>query len=110
MVPVLLALQNTNQTDGNMSEIFNKNDMHTEQFQMATEYMLQVDMKITGSQQDTFYVHFNKSSLSLFSSTEIWTLDEKDNTVNMKIAEPKLNFYSYYPELFIVASDFCANN
>jgi len=39
--------------------------------------------------------------------TEIWTLDENDSTINMKIAEPYLSGYQYYPELFIVDSDFC---
>ena len=38
--------------------------------------------------------------------TEIWSLHDNDNTVNMKIAEPTLTNYRYYPELFIVASDF----
>lgn len=42
-----------------------------------------------------------------FSKTEIWSLDENDNTVNMKMAEPDLSLYVYYPELFIVDSDFC---
>ena len=46
-------------------------------------------------------------SISLFSKTEIWSLDENDDTVNMKIAEPNLNNYDYYPELFMVDSDFC---
>ena len=41
------------------------------------------------------------------SKTEVWTLDENDDTINMKIAEPTLNNYSLYPELFIVDSDFC---
>ena len=45
--------------------------------------------------------------IDLFSKTEIWSLDENDDTVNMKIAEPNLDEYSYYPELFIVDSDFC---
>ena len=40
------------------------------------------------------------------SKTEVWTLDENDDTNNMKIAEPNLHNY-YYPELFIVDSDFC---
>ena len=43
----------------------------------------------------------------LFSNTEIWSLDEKDDVVNMKIADPTLNRYRLYPELFIVDSDFC---
>ena len=43
----------------------------------------------------------------LFSKTEIWSLDGNDNTMNMKIAEPTLEDYAHYPELFIVDSDFC---
>ena len=43
-----------------------------------------------------------------FSKTEIWSIDENDDTVNMKIAEPNLIDYGLYPELFIVDSDFCA--
>ena len=43
----------------------------------------------------------------LFSTTEVWSLDDEDNTVNMKVADPKLNDYSYWPELFVVPSDFC---
>ena len=42
-------------------------------------------------------------------STEIWSLDENDNIVNLKIAEPKLSAYEI-PELFIVVSDFCSKN
>ena len=42
--------------------------------------------------------------------TEIWSLDENDNTVNMKLAEPKLREYKYYPELFVVPSNFCTKN
>ena len=45
--------------------------------------------------------------ISLFSKTEIWSLDENDNTIHMKIADPNLKDYSLYPELFIVDSDFC---
>ena len=46
-------------------------------------------------------------SIKLFSKTEIWSLDENDNTINLKIAEPNLTNYGYYPELFIVDPDFC---
>ena len=42
-----------------------------------------------------------------FSKTEIWSLDENDDIIGMEIAEPKLNRYEDYPELFIVDSDFC---
>ena len=41
------------------------------------------------------------------SKTEIWSLDDNDDTVNMKLGEPSLYNYRYYPELFIVDSDFC---
>ena len=32
-----------------------------------------------------------------------------NNIVDMKIVEPELLKYGYYPELFIVDSDFCTN-
>ena len=49
----------------------------------------------------------SKNLIYPFSKTEIWSLEENDDTVSMKIAEPNLNNYSYYPELFVVDSDFC---
>ena len=42
-------------------------------------------------------------------STEIWSLDENDNT-NVKVAEPKLPRYEWYPALFLVPSDYCSKN
>ena len=42
-----------------------------------------------------------------FSKTEIWSIDEVDDEVKIKIAEPTLHYYQYGPELFIVNSDFC---
>ena len=47
--------------------------------------------------------------IHLFSKTEIWSLDKNDDTINMKVVEPNLYHYAYYPELFIVDSDFCTN-
>ena len=45
-----------------------------------------------------------------FSKTEIWSLGENDDAVHtVKIADPSLNDYEYYPELFIVDADFCTN-
>ena len=41
------------------------------------------------------------------SKTEIWSLDGNDDHVNIQIAEPNLNNYRYYPEMFLVDSDFC---
>ena len=43
----------------------------------------------------------------VFSPTEIWSLDESDKAITMKLAEPSLYRYYSYPELFIVDSDFC---
>ena len=43
----------------------------------------------------------------LFSPTEIWSFDDVDNAITMKMAEPILFGYYSYPELFIVDSDFC---
>ena len=54
-----------------------------------------------------FFLNVMKNITYLFSETEIWSLDDEDDTVNMKIADPKLNNYRLYPELFIVDSDFC---
>ena len=34
-------------------------------------------------------------------------MDSNDETVNMKIAQPELKNYGYYPEMFIVDADFC---
>jgi len=42
-------------------------------------------------------------------STEIWSLDDNGN-VNREIAAPQLNNYEYYPELFLVPSDYCSKN
>ena len=55
----------------------------------------------------SFFSEPYEKMIDLFSETEIWTLDETDNTVYVKIAEPNLNNYDLYPELFIVDSDFC---
>ena len=44
------------------------------------------------------------------SPTEIWSMDETDDTINVKIAEPSLYYYDLYPELFLVDSDFCTKN
>ena len=69
---------------------------------MVIEFMSSVD----GEHCKTFHV---KSALliNILSETEIWSLNENDDTVNMKIAEPNLKDYYGYPELFIVDSDFC---
>ena len=47
------------------------------------------------------------ASLISFSPTEIWSFDDNDNAITMKLAEPSLYQYYSYPELFIVDSDFC---
>ena len=53
------------------------------------------------------FSNFLQGKKYLFSKTEIWSLDENDESVNMKNAEPSLTYYGVYPELFIVDSDFC---
>ena len=45
----------------------------------------------------------------MLSSTEIWSLTDEDKIGNINIAEPTLNKY-YYPETFLVDSDFCTRN
>ena len=58
----------------------------------------------------TWYVFrgiIDRSFIYLFSKTEIWLLDENNDITNGKIAEPSLASYNYFPELFIVDSDFC---
>ena len=37
-------------------------------------------------------------------------MDNNDNIINMKIAEPELDGYAFYPELFVVPFDFCLKN
>ena len=83
-------------------ETFNIHDVPIERSQMVIEYMSSVEKEHC----KTFHV---KSALLIYilSKTEIWLLDENDDTVNVKIAEPNLQGYKYYPELFIVDSDFC---
>ena len=98
----LLQLLNTPLINGNVLETFKIQDMAIEQLQMKIEFMSSVEVEHC----KTFHT---KPALiiDLLSKTEIWSLDENDDTVNMKIAEPNLDEYSYYSELFIVDSDFC---
>lgn len=42
-----------------------------------------------------------------FSPIEIWSLDSNNKIANIKITEPSLNYYQYYPETFLVSSDYC---
>ena len=37
-------------------------------------------------------------------------MDDDNNIVNMEIVAPELYDYLYYPELFLVPSDFCSDN
>ena len=52
---------------------------------------------------DTFFVL--NGIENYFRYTEIWSDDEGSR--NIKLAEPKLTSYSYYPELFLVDTQFC---
>ena len=88
--------------DGNELETFKNQDVVIEQSQMMIEFMSSVDPEHC----KTFHVKSAQLNY-LLSETEIWSLNENDDTVNVKIAEPNLRDYQYYPELFIVDSDFC---
>ena len=68
---------------------------------MMIEFMLLVET------EHGMFLTSKKLSISIFRKTEICSFNHNDDTVNMKIAEPSLNNYRYYPELFIVDSDFC---
>ena len=46
----------------------------------------------------------------IFSPTEIWSLTDQDEIQTINIAEPTLNLYESYPEIFLVNSDFCTRN
>ena len=46
----------------------------------------------------------------IISPTEIWSLTDEDEIANINIAEPFLKNYSYFPEIFLVNSDFCTRN
>ena len=84
--------------------------MPIEQLQMKIEFMSSVDMEHCKSFDVIFGLKLVRMFIYLLSKTEVWTLDENDDTINMKVAEPNLNRYYYYPELFIVDSDFCTKN
>ena len=88
--------------NGNELETFNIHDVLIEQSQMMIEFMSSVDTEHC----KTFHV---KSALLIYllSETEIWSLNENNDTINMNVADPILSDYEYYPELFIVDSDFC---
>ena len=106
MVRILLSLQNIQWTIGNESEIFKTIDGDIGQFQTEKESMLLADMGLIGLWKKFFLISFK----IFFSSTEIWSMDNNDNSVNVKVAEPILSYYAYYPELFLVPSDFCSRN
>ena len=85
-----------------MLETFINHDVPIERSQMVIEFMSSVEKE--------HCKNFRVKSIlliNLFSKTEIWSLDDNDVTVNMKIAEPNLSNYYNSPELFIVDSDFC---
>ena len=42
--------------------------------------------------------------------TEILSLTDDDEIDNINIADPTLDGYSFYPEIFLVDSDFCTRN
>ena len=44
-----------------------------------------------------------------FRPTEIWSKAADIDDIDIKVTEPRLSYYRYYPELFIVDSKFCTN-
>ena len=85
-----------------MLETFKIQAIAIEQLQMKIEFMSSVE------QEHCKAFHIQPALIIyLLSKTEIWSLDENDDTVNMEIAEPNLKNYQFYPELIIVDSDFC---
>ena len=48
-----------------------------------------------------------KPRLVGFHCTEIWSDDNGSKSI--KLADPKLNYYDYYPELILVDTKFCVN-
>lgn len=88
-----------------MLDTFKIHDEVTEQSQMMIEFMSLVD-----TEEGMLFKFIFKRKMCIylfFSKTEIWSLNENNDAVNIKITEPVLNHYATYPELFIVDSDFC---
>ena len=52
----------------------------------------------------SFLRTYGKSSY-FFRYTEIWSIDGESKII--KLADPQLDGYSYYPELFLVDIDYC---
>ena len=55
-------------------------------------------------QSKSVYLKVEKSSL-FRRYTEIWSLDGQSK--NIKLADPQLTDYRYYPELLLVDTTFC---
>ena len=55
-------------------------------------------------QSKSVYLKVEKSSL-FRRYTEIWSLDGQSK--NIKLADPQLTDYCYYPELLLVDTTFC---
>ena len=86
-------------------EICKKFVVHIERFQTATEYTLLVEAKHCELIQ-----HYSQLRQLTFRPTEVWSKSDDNDDINIKVTEPSLHYYRYYPELFIVDSKFCTNN
>ena len=97
-------LQNSVQlVTGQKREIYKRSEVHIEQFRMAIESMSLAEVI------HCKFVHFFRPKKLIFRPTEIWSKTDDNDDINIKVTEPSLHYYRYYPELFIVDSNFCIN-
>lgn len=129
LVDPALQSQGTNSQqlskNGPKLEISNSPVMVIEQWSMKIVFMLLVVWvlftisKLNLLQLNIFLLIGFNFSMSRYPSksfnfsirpTEIWSLSDDDEIGNINIAEPTLDNYVWYPEIFLVASDFCTRN
>ena len=99
-------LQNSVQlVTGQKREIYKRSEVHIEQFRMAIESMSLAEVIHCKC------IHFFRPKIFflIFRPTEIWSKTDDNDDINIKVTEPSLHYYRYYPELFIVDSNFCIN-
>ena len=97
----LLPSHHTTKMDGKNWMIFNQHDMDTEQSSMVIKSLSSEDLE----QSKLNLFEISKSYSQYFRYTEIWS--DKNGTKNIQLAEPQLDNYYIYPELFLVNIDFC---
>ena len=81
--------------------VYNHLDMHIELLSMKKRSLLLAEATISESEA----VADSTIQTKNFRHTEIWSLDGE--SYNIKLAQPKLMEYFYYPELFVVDADYC---